>query len=118
MSMPSIYLPIPCMLMRRAALFSASSALSLPLTFPQPGLDRPFHSSKCLLRVFLCVSAPPRQIYVLTPPGLPPQYGYPASISSATRFLISCRATLASDRVDFVHEHDAGRVALGLVEEV
>src|ERR1017187_4921124 len=60
MSMPSIYLPIPCMLMRRAALFSASSARSLPLTFPQPGLDRPFHSSDSLLRVFLRASASPR----------------------------------------------------------
>src|ERR1039457_2958450 len=91
MSMPSIYLPILCLLPNQPALFSASSALSgfdfpLPLSKPLPNLLR-------VLRVFLRVSAPPRQIYALTPPGLPPQSGYSASISSATRFLTSCRAS-------------------------
>src|ERR1017187_7256802 len=55
MSMPSIYLPILCLLPNQPALFSASSALSgfdfpLPLSKPLPNLFR-------VLRVFLRASA-------------------------------------------------------------
>src|ERR1035437_8711637 len=87
MLMLSISCQILCCLPNQPALFSAPSALS-GFDFPLP-LSKPLPN---LLRV-LRVSAPPRQIYALTPPGLPPQSGYSASISSATRFLISCRAS-------------------------